>query len=234
MWGEHVNERTIDSRIWPRTAAIAERFWSPEQVRDVNDMYRRLESTSIELESLGLTHLEAEDSGLRELAGTEAIDALRTFASVFEPVSFGERSQVQHTDQLTPLDGFVDAVRPDPPSRHWFEMAVQRLLADPQADVADRHTLAARFTNLASAVPAVRQQMETSPRLKDVSVRADQLLLLTAMGQQALQYLASGRAAPADWTQKQVEVLKEVREPSALVHFTFLPAMDELVKAASR
>ena len=124
MWGEHVDERTIDSRIWPRTAAIAERFWSPENVRDVNDMYRRLTPMSIELESLGLTHLESEDAGLRELAGIENIDALRTVASVLEPVSFGERASVQHTDQLTPLDSFVDAVRPDPPSRYWFERTV--------------------------------------------------------------------------------------------------------------
>ena len=42
MWGEHLDARTIDSRIWPRTAAIAERFWSPENVHDVDDMYRRL------------------------------------------------------------------------------------------------------------------------------------------------------------------------------------------------
>ena len=51
-----MSPETIDSRIWPRTAAIAERFWSKGSVNDVDDMYRRLESVSIQLEELGLTH----------------------------------------------------------------------------------------------------------------------------------------------------------------------------------
>jgi hexosaminidase len=233
MWGEHIDARTIDSRIWPRTAAIAERFWSPENVRDVNDMYRRLIPVSVELESLGLTHLQAEGAGLRELAGTENIDALRTFASAFEPVSFGERSQTQHTDQLTSLDSFVDAVRPDPPSRHWFELTVKGFLADPANDAADRTALAAWFAQLSGAVPAVRQQMLVSPRIAEVSTRADQLLQLTAMGQQALEYLASGQKAPAGWKAAQIETLNEVRKPSALVRFTLLPAMSDLIKAVS-
>ena len=114
MWGEQLNARTIDSRIWPRTAAIAERFWSPENVRDVDDMYRRLATVSIELEGLGLTHLESGDAGLRDLADTEHIEALRTFASVVEPVSFGERYKAQRTNQLTALDRFVDSVRARP------------------------------------------------------------------------------------------------------------------------
>jgi hexosaminidase len=233
MWGEHLYARTIDSRIWPRTAAIAERFWSPENLRDVDDMYRRLEPISIELESLGLTHLQSGDAGLRELAGTEQIDALRTFASAMEPVSFSERYQAQHTDQLTALDRFVDAVRPDPPSRHWFEMAVKRFLANPKDDTADGTALALWLTHLADAVPTVRQQLLTSPRLADVSTRADQLLELTAMGHEALRYLTSGQKAPAGWKRKQMQTLDEVKKPSAMVRFTFSSAMSDLVNAVA-
>ena len=49
MWTEHVTAETIDSRIWPRTAAIAERLWSPADLRDVDDMYRRMDMISIQL-----------------------------------------------------------------------------------------------------------------------------------------------------------------------------------------
>ena len=57
MWAEQVEPRTVDSRIWPRTAAIAERFWSAQDVRDVDSLYQRLEPVSVELEGLGLRHL---------------------------------------------------------------------------------------------------------------------------------------------------------------------------------
>jgi hexosaminidase len=231
MWSEHLYARTIDSRIWPRTAAIAERFWSPENVRDIDDLYRRLETISIELESLGLTHLQSGDAALREFAGTERIDALRTFSSALEPVSFGERAHVQHTDQLTALDGFVDAVRPDPPSRYWFEASVKRYLADPQHDQADRIALSDWLTQLSNTVPTVQRLMLVSPRLAEVSTRAGQLLQLTAVGQESLQYLANGQQAPAGWKAKQVKILEDTKKPSALVRFTFLPSLQDLVQA---
>src|SRR6476659_2037173 len=77
MWGEWVSPETIDSRIWPRTAAIAERFWSPRDVNDVNDMYRRLDVISLQLEELGLTHEKNRDVLLRRLVRSEEIGPLR-------------------------------------------------------------------------------------------------------------------------------------------------------------
>ncbi|NTV81865.1 MAG: family 20 glycosylhydrolase, partial [Candidatus Aminicenantes bacterium] len=84
MWSELVTPETIDSRIWPRTAAIAERLWSPAAVRDVDDMYRRLGLVSIELEELGLLHLKNVDMLLRRLLGRPDIHALKVLTQAVE------------------------------------------------------------------------------------------------------------------------------------------------------
>ena len=127
MWSELVSPETIDSRIWPRTAAIAERLWSPADTRDVDDMYRRLEPLSIQLEELGLTHLKNKDMLLRRLVRNMEVGPLRLLADAVEPLKGYKRhtvGKVQTT--LAPLTRFVDAVPPESlTARHFSRIAAE-------------------------------------------------------------------------------------------------------------
>ncbi|HET6862112.1 MAG TPA: family 20 glycosylhydrolase, partial [Pyrinomonadaceae bacterium] len=130
MWGEYVGPETIDSRIWPRTAAIAERLWSPQNTRDVDDMYRRLDVISMQLEELGLTHERNVDVLLRRLAGQKEIGSLKLLVSLVEPVKEYRRGQQRPSTMLSPLTGFVDAARPDSEPARKVARMVDALLSD--------------------------------------------------------------------------------------------------------
>jgi hexosaminidase len=211
---------------------MAERFWSPENVRDVNDMYRRLDVMSVRLEAFSLTHLTREDVGLRGLTGSMDIDALRVFASVLEPVSFHERYEGQHTSQLTPLDRLVDAVRPDPPSRHEMDVLVRAFLENPSQRDAERHRLESIFAAWTAAAPKVQQQVAASPLLAaDATERAQEFAQLAAIGSQAIACLTGGSPAPAGWKQSSLAALDATQKPQGLVRFTVVSPLRSLVNA---
>ena len=230
MWSEHVSPRSIDSRIWPRTAAVAERLWSAQGVRDVDDMYRRLWVESLRLEDAGLLHLAAEDISLRKLAGTEDIAALGVLADVLQPVGFDERYELQHTSQLTPMNHLIDAVRPDPPSLHETRLLVNQFLKDPAGNEAARTQLAAWFQQWVDAAPEAEQLM-TTPLLAPAVPRAQQLGQLGATGLEALDYLSKKQSAPSDWKQSKLTLLDEAKKPVGMVRFTVLDALKQLVNA---
>jgi hexosaminidase len=231
MWGEQLSPLSIDSRIWPRSAAIAERFWSPESVNNVDDMYRRLAVESIRLEAVGLTHLSHEGRALRELAGTENIEPLRIFASAIEPVSFGDRYHQQHTSQLTPMDNLVDAIRPDPPSRHDINRLTHHFLASPSSQQEAKATLEKTFQTWIDESPAIQGQLATTPLLALTLPRAEQLQQLSTTAVEALTYISNGTQAPTGWKQRNLALIEAAKKPGALVRFTFLPPLEELVNA---
>jgi hexosaminidase len=234
MWGEYVDQNNIDSRLWPRSAAIAERLWSPQSVNNVDDMYRRLQVESLRLEALGLTHISQEDESLRQLAGTQQIGALETLASALEPVIFdvrGSYSEKHGINQLTPLDHFVDALPPDPPSRHNFEMLVRGYMAAPGMKTEQAAQLTATFESWIAVEPQVMDLMAQSPLLAEAIHRPAQLAQLGRLGMQTLSYLSSGESAPAGWKAAQLELLQQIARPEALTRFDVLVPLRRMVEA---
>src|SRR6202021_1023716 len=107
-------------------------------------------------------------------------------AALLEPVSFGERSDTQHTDSHTPLDRLVDTVVPDPPSRFEIAQDVNAVLNKTADSTAAEARLTQRFMEWRLIAPALEQQMTQNPRMSDAAVRATQLGQLGLLGLQSL------------------------------------------------
>jgi hexosaminidase len=131
MWAELVTPENVDSRIWPRTAAIAERLWSPQNVRDVDDMYRRMKVIALQLEELDLKHIRNQDMMLRRLVSGYDIQTLKTLTEVVEPVKIYTRHRQGRTyTSFSPYTRVVDAAQPESMIGRDFRLEIQKYAAD--------------------------------------------------------------------------------------------------------
>ena len=229
-WGELVSPETIDSRIWPRTAAIAERLWSPQRVKDVEDMYRRLEVLSFQLEEHGLTHRKNFEMMLRRLTGDRDITPLRTFIELVEPVKIYTRHHqgVKYTSS-SPLTRVVDAARPESMAARDFARRVDSLLANPsednQAAVADLLKIWKRNHTALQAI------INTSPALREIESLSQDLTTISEIGMAAGNYYSSRQKPSAAWHERSLELLEAARKPRGQVMLMVVDPIEKLVKA---
>jgi hexosaminidase len=231
MWSELVTAETIDSRIWPRTAAIAERLWSPASVRDVEDMYRRLGPISLRLEELGLLHIKNRDMILRRLVGGPRIKALKVLAEAVEPLeNYGRHGQAAYTS-LSPFTRFVDACAPESLAAWSFGNKVGRFLTgkDRQAGAEIATTLKTWKDNHAMVLPF----MAASPALREIEPLSLNLARACEAGLESLDCLTRGESRPAAWVEARRNVLTEAAKPAGQAELAVVKTIGRLVEACA-
>lgn len=124
LWSELVNDELLDTRVWSRMPAIAERLWCADvdPSRDIDGLYERMAETRSALAGLGIV---GEDHASHDVA-----PGIRPLVEMLEPVKWyrrllgtgeyerringlGGSTDTRPYDVPTPLDRIVDQIAPE-------------------------------------------------------------------------------------------------------------------------
>lgn len=236
MWSELVDDQCLDTRVFSRLPAIAERFWLGQQAdNNDNDLYRRLQSCWHYLErTTALRPLSSVSARLHELDGRpEVALALITLVACLEPVKWycrvlGEAHLQARIDNIkidnprpytatTPLNRIVDICPPE-------SMLAQQLtqiadsLEQPSFDASRLHQLALdwqqQITILRqSSVAVIEEVLPLSEKLGRLGLLMTKLLKqqpLSAIDKQSWQTELQQTTATADLTLAVIIPLRDI------------------------
>ena len=187
MWTELVTPLTLDSRLWPRTAAIAEKYWSPKsKTQSIDDMYRRLDIVSGKLERIGSMHLRNQEAIIRNIANYQNTEAVKVLVDVCEPMKVYTRNPGGTMfNTFSPYTKFVDACVVDARGARSFAKLVDAYIKDNNSK--NRQELMEVFriwkNNHAKFIDVVAK----SPMLEEVAMKSKYLNELGTLGLKSLE-----------------------------------------------
>jgi hexosaminidase len=234
MWGEYITSENIDSRIWPRAAAIAERLWSPADVKDIDDMYRRLAWVSRELDLLGLNHNSGYPRMLQRMAGGSFPKALQVLGDILESVKQLGRGRLRAYTSLTPMNRMTDAVPPESDLAREFNRSVDLALMGQPGLQAQSPYLRLWLNRWRENHALLQPALQGSYLLRELDPVSENVAALASSGLEALEYLESGRKPPQDWSRDQAALLQRADRPEAELLIMILPGVRKLITAANQ
>ena len=230
MWTDIVSDENMDNRIWPRTAAIAERLWSPQQAQDIDSMYKRLAIISQKLSYYGLRHRLITDQMLERMSGDPDPAPLKILAAVVQPPRLYERQQLRTFTDFTPLNHLDDAVPPESDTAREFNELSKRIAsgkATPQDWQQARQWLVLWRDNDARLQPLLRRSHLT----QELAPLSHNLSEVAEIGLRALDDLQESRLISAAVREQSIELLKLSARPQAVLLLMVVPSVELLVQA---
>jgi hexosaminidase len=233
QWTEIADAENIETRMWPRTAAIAERFWSPKTVIDVYDMYRRLFIISDELAESGLLHQANYDKMVKRFAAGYNLSATKNLLDVLTPVKgykrlFGFLALPEsYGYPNAPLVRAADITMVDPIEKWSFRNQVTEYLhsKNPTAEKTIRDQLTIWSMNSNQLKP-----LFTASALADeIEPHSRYLSELSLACLEALDILQGGKQPDADWVAAKQALLLAAAGTQGDVQLSVLPELTALI-----
>ncbi|MBN1478746.1 family 20 glycosylhydrolase [candidate division KSB1 bacterium] len=234
MWAEFVTPEIIDSRIWPRTAAIAERLWSPGDVRDVENMYDRLETFSFRLEELALQHEKNYLMMLRRLTNNRPTEPLQTLVDVVEPLKIYRRGQAREFTQHSPYTRVMDAARADQKVAREFRALMEQFLADGAHNPEMAEKIRQHFYLWAKNHSQLVDIIEVSPILREIESLSEDLQKISLIGLELMDALTAGEKIAPDRGEDISTVLKAAKKQRGQVELQVVEPIEKLLAYVSK
>lgn len=162
IWSELVDENVFESRVWPRSLAIAERLWTNPEYMDTDDMYTRLFQTEQYLIKLGLQSTKGK------FASISQYPTLKHFLSILTPIRGYKRLMgdmlIPQDQKPTSFKDIRDVLPADSKEAFEFRMKIKMFLADGKKEEIQIHLR--QWSNIdANALPALIPLAENLSRI---------------------------------------------------------------------
>lgn len=228
LWSELVDENSFEGRAWPRTAAIAERLWSPSTTVDLKDMYRRLFVLSDQLQNNGLNHHANTMKLFSELCnGQDLHNPMRVLETLAPSRGYGRLmssfvAPERRKYQRAPLADLPDLVSCDSKEAWKFRFDVDSYLKT--HDEVIKVTIKQQLIEWKKAAENIPPLQLRAPNLREFNIYAQRVIVAIDIALKALE-------SPLTESEQNLAIkqIKELKIMGDRLEIQILPDVESLV-----